>query len=63
MASAPNDRKYLVSHEWHQLAGDIVTIGITQIAADELTDAVGRLAAAVAEQSGSTDAPQALISG
>ena len=38
MASAPNDRKYLQSHEWHQLAGDVVTIGITQIAADELTD-------------------------
>lgn len=36
--SAPTDRKYLETHEWHQLAGDIVTIGITQIAADELTD-------------------------
>jgi len=34
----PQDRKYLESHEWHQQAGDIVTIGITQIAADELTD-------------------------
>jgi glycine cleavage system H protein len=34
----PQDRKYLESHEWHQLAGDIVTIGITQTAADELTD-------------------------
>ncbi|HEX4053998.1 MAG TPA: glycine cleavage system protein GcvH [Tepidisphaeraceae bacterium] len=34
----PNDRRYLQSHEWHQLSGDIVTIGITQIAADELTD-------------------------
>jgi len=34
----PQDRKYLESHEWHQLAGDVVTIGITQIAADELTD-------------------------
>lgn len=38
MASAPNDRKYLESHEWHLLQGDTVTIGITQIAADELTD-------------------------
>ena len=38
MASAPNDRKYLESHEWHQVSGDTVTIGITQIAADELTD-------------------------
>jgi glycine cleavage system H protein len=34
----PQDRKYLESHEWHQLTGDVVTIGITQIAADELTD-------------------------
>lgn len=38
MASAPGDRKYLESHEWHQVSGDTVTIGITQIAADELTD-------------------------
>ena len=36
--SAPSDRKYLASHEWHKLAGDTVTIGITQFAADELTD-------------------------
>jgi len=34
----PSDRKYLVSHEWHKLDGDVVTIGITQTAADELTD-------------------------
>jgi glycine cleavage system H protein len=36
--SVPTDRKYLESHEWHKLEGDTVTIGITQIAADELTD-------------------------
>lgn len=36
--SLPNDRKYLKSHEWHKAEGDTVTIGITQIAADELTD-------------------------
>jgi len=36
--SVPNDRKYLKSHEWHKLDGDIVVIGITQFAADELTD-------------------------
>ena len=36
--SAPNDRRYLQSHEWHQLSGDVVIIGITQKAADELTD-------------------------
>ena len=34
----PNDRKYLESHEWHKIEGDTATIGITQIAADELTD-------------------------
>jgi glycine cleavage system H protein len=34
----PTDRKYLESHEWHKIAGDTATIGITQIAADELTD-------------------------
>src|SRR3954464_6856486 len=36
--SVPNDRTYLESHEWHKLDGDTVTLGITQIAADELTD-------------------------
>ena len=36
--SAPTDRKYLETHEWHQASGDTVTIGITQFAADELTD-------------------------
>ena len=36
--SAPSDRKYLESHEWHKTEGNVVTIGITQIAADELTD-------------------------
>ena len=34
----PTDRTYLVSHEWHKVDGDTITIGITQIAADELTD-------------------------
>ena len=36
--SAPTDRKYLESHEWHLISGDTATIGITQFAADELTD-------------------------
>lgn len=36
--SAPQDLRYLQTHEWHRLDGDLVTIGITQIAADELTD-------------------------
>jgi glycine cleavage system H protein len=34
----PTDRRYLASHEWHKLDGDICTIGITRFAADELTD-------------------------
>jgi len=34
----PTDRKYLKSHEWHKLDGNVCTIGITQFAADELTD-------------------------
>jgi glycine cleavage system H protein len=36
--TAPSDRRYLESHEWHKADGDAVTIGITQFAADELTD-------------------------
>jgi glycine cleavage system H protein len=35
---APTDRRYTESHEWHKQDGDIVTIGITQHAVDELTD-------------------------
>ena len=40
--TAPTDRKYLKSHEWHKVDGDVVTIGITQFAADELTDILQR---------------------
>ncbi|HEY0007532.1 MAG TPA: glycine cleavage system protein GcvH [Tepidisphaeraceae bacterium] len=36
--SVPTDRKYLKSHEWHKPDGDLIVIGITQFAADELTD-------------------------
>lgn len=36
--SVPKDRKYRDSHEWFQMAGKVVTIGITQHAADALTD-------------------------
>jgi glycine cleavage system H protein len=38
MSSIPTDRKYTQTHEWFKAEGDIVTIGITQYAADELTD-------------------------
>lgn len=34
----PSDRKYLASHEWHKLEGDVCTIGITDFAARELND-------------------------
>ena len=36
--AVPKDRKYSQTHEWFQVDGDTVTIGITQFAADELTD-------------------------
>ena len=35
---APTDRRYSESHEWHKVDGDVITIGITQHAVDELTD-------------------------
>ncbi|MEZ6242391.1 MAG: glycine cleavage system protein GcvH [Phycisphaerales bacterium] len=34
----PTDRVYTQSHEWHKLAGDTLTIGLTQYAVDQLTD-------------------------
>lgn len=34
----PEDRKYTETHEWFLPDGDIVTVGISQFAADELTD-------------------------
>ncbi len=34
----PADRKYTKTHEWFLVEGDVVTIGVTQYAADELTD-------------------------
>jgi len=36
--ASPSDRRYSESHEWFKVDGDVVTIGITQYAADELTD-------------------------
>jgi glycine cleavage system H protein len=36
--SFPTDRKYSETHEWYLVEGDTVTLGITQYAADELTD-------------------------
>ncbi len=34
----PTDRKYSETHEWYLIGNGLVTIGITQYAADELTD-------------------------
>ncbi len=36
--SAPQDRKYTRTHEWVQLDGDVVTIGITDFAQEQLGD-------------------------
>jgi len=36
--ATPKDRKYSESHEWHKLDGDILTLGVTKFAVDELTD-------------------------
>ncbi|TVQ55278.1 MAG: glycine cleavage system protein GcvH [Phycisphaerales bacterium] len=35
---SPSDLRFSDSHEWFRLEGDVVTMGITQFAADELTD-------------------------
>lgn len=35
---APSDRRYSDSHEWHKPEGDLMVIGITQFAVDQLTD-------------------------
>jgi len=34
----PTDRLYSPTHEWFLADGDVITVGITQYAADELTD-------------------------
>ena len=36
--SVPANRKYTKTHEWFLVENEVVTIGITQFAADELTD-------------------------
>ena len=36
--AVPNDRKYAQTHEWFKVEGKVVTAGVTQFAADELTD-------------------------
>lgn len=34
----PSDRRYMATHEWFKAEGDVVTVGISQFAAEELTD-------------------------
>ncbi|MEK6797559.1 MAG: glycine cleavage system protein GcvH [Planctomycetota bacterium] len=34
----PTDRRYAETHEWFRPDEDVITVGITQYAADELTD-------------------------
>ena len=36
--TAPADRTYLQTHEWHKLEEGLVVIGVSQPAVDELTD-------------------------
>ena len=36
--TVPTDRRYAETHEWFLIDGDVVTMGISQYAADELTD-------------------------
>lgn len=34
----PDDRKYLDSHEWAKLEGDLIVVGITDFAVEELSN-------------------------
>lgn len=36
--SVPTDRRYAETHEWHKPEGDLIVIGLTQFAVDQLTD-------------------------
>ncbi len=36
--ASPTDRVYSETHEWHQRDGDVVTVGLTTHAVDQLTD-------------------------
>lgn len=35
---SPSDRRYAETHEWHMAEGDLVVVGISQFAVDQLTD-------------------------
>ena len=36
--AVPQDRKYAQTHEWFKPEGNVVTVGVSRFAADELTD-------------------------
>lgn len=36
--AVPADRRYAETHEWHMKEGDLVVVGLTQFAVDQLTD-------------------------
>jgi glycine cleavage system H protein len=36
--ATPSDRRFADTHEWFHVEGNVVTLGITQYAANELTD-------------------------
>jgi len=36
--ASPDDRRYIDTHEWHKLEEDLITIGLSRFAVDELTD-------------------------
>jgi glycine cleavage system H protein len=36
--ASPTDRVYSESHEWHKSEGDMLTLGLTQFAVNQLTD-------------------------
>lgn len=38
MSASPSDRKYTKTHEWFCVQGDVVTIGITKFATEQLAD-------------------------
>ena len=38
MTETPTDRQYAETHEWALTAGDLIIVGVTQYAVDQLTD-------------------------
>jgi glycine cleavage system H protein len=36
--AVPTDRKYSKTHEWYKAEGNVVTVGISEFAANQLTD-------------------------